>query len=313
MRQRVLVTGGAGFVGSELVSQLAGGGAHVVVLDNFATGRRDNLDHLPGSRVTLVEGDVRDPGPWQGWLRGVSVVFHLACLGMRHSLQEPRETHEVNATGTLAVLQAAQSARVARFVHVSSSDVYAPSVDRIDEGDPLAPTTLYGASKLAGEAYVRAFYLTNGLSAVIVRLFPTYGPRSYHEGDCSEVILKFLLRAMAGQPMTIFGNGLQTRTFTYVADAARGISLAGEAREAVGETVNLGTEREVSVRELAAAAAKAAGVGPRIVQHLARPGDARRVAMDGSLARRLLGFEPEVTLEEGLALTVDWYRQQRWI
>ncbi len=303
------MTGGAGFIGSELVRQLHATGAEVVVVDNLSTGRQENLANVGGERVRLVVADVRDERRVIEAMRGVEVVFHLACRGVRHSLHSPRESHDVNATGALAVLEAARRAGVRRLVYVSSSEVYgsvrwAP----MTEDHPTYPTTVYGASKLAGEGYARAYHRAYGFPAVVVRPFNAYGPRCHHEGDSGEVIPKFVLRALAGRPMVIFGDGLQTRDFTFVTDTARGILLAAQVDEAVGETINLGSGQEITVNALAEEVAAVTGRRLADVVHDApRPGDIRRLCADPMKARRLLRFEPRIGLREGLARVRDWY------
>lgn len=300
----ILVTGGAGFIGSELVRELAAEGHNVLVLDNLATGRWGNLD---GIRAECIEGDVRDRA-LAGLLKNVSTVYHLACLGVRHSLHAPVETHEVNAGGTLVLLEAARRAGVERFVHVSSSEVYGPAQSApMTEQHPVLPTTVYGASKLAGEAYARAYHRTYGFPAVIVRPFNSFGPRCHHEGDSGEVIPKFLLRAKAGRPLVVFGDGEQSRDFTYVRDTAHGIRLAGIPSGAIGRTFNLGSGREISINNLARMIAPAA----RVVHEAPRPGDVRRLVADATLAHDVLGFRPRVTLQQGLSLLSDWHEQQR--
>ncbi len=310
IRETALVTGGAGFIGSELTAQLAAAGHRVVVLDSLVTGRRENLDGLPADRVRLVVGDVRDGDVVTSVLRDVSIVFHLACVNLRRAFVAPREAHEVNATATLDLLIAARAAGVARFVHVSSSEVYGTAcAAAMSEDHPTRPTTAYGASKLAGEAYARAFFETTSFPAVVVRPFNSFGPRGHHEGTSGEVIPRFLLRALAGRELVVFGDGEQTRDFTYVTDTARGIFLAGHIEAAAGRTVNIGTGRETSVRMLAEHAAAAADRPDVTVVHVgARPGDVLRQCADTTLAGRLLGFTPEVTLEQGLRRLVEWYR-----
>jgi UDP-glucose 4-epimerase len=310
-RERVLVTGGAGFIGSELVRQLVEAGHRVVVLDNLTTGRRENLAGLPTARVELVTGDLRDAARLPGLLRGATHVFHLACLGVRHSIHSPLENHDVNATATLSLLAAARSAGVARFVHVSSSEVYgSASVVPMTEDHPTRPTTVYGASKLAGECYARAYHATWGFPSVVVRPFNTYGPRGHHEGDSGEVIPRFLLRALAAEPLVVFGDGCQTRDFSHVSDTARGILSAGFAEGVVGETLNLGSGRETAVLALAGAVADVTGRTPRVVHEAARPGDVRRHLAGVERARNLLGYEPRIPLHEGLAALRDWYLEQ---
>ena len=290
-----VVTGGAGFIGSELVSQLVDAGWHVIVIDNLATGRWENLEGLNVEQRTMDVREVRE-------FPEESVVFHLACLGVRHSLHSPRETHEVNATGTLVLLEAARASGVKRVVHVSSSEIYgtARTVPMTEE-HPAFPSTPYGASKLAGEAHARAFHLSYGLPVVVVRPFNTYGPRCHHEGDSGEVIPKFLLRARAGLPLVIFGDGEQTRDFSYVTDTARGILAAGVCEDAAGRTFNLGSGRETSINMLTRLC------GGQAVREAPRPGDVRRLLADSTLARDLLGFEARIGLEEGLERLRAWY------
>ena len=305
----ILVTGGAGFIGSELVSQLADRNAKVVIVDSLVNGRRENLDSLPAHRISLVVADVRDRERMAGVTRGIDVIFHLACLGVRHSIHSPHDNHEVNATATLKLLSVARASGVRRFVYVSSSEVYGTAQwVPMTEEHPTFPMTVYGASKLAGESYTRAFHRTYGYPTVVVRPFNTYGPRCHHEGDSGEVIPRFLLRCMAGRPMMVFGDGTQTRDFTYVSDTARGILMAGLVGDAVGQTINLGSGREISINGLTHEVAAATGrPGAAVIHDAARPGDVLRLCADIEKARRLLGFEPEVTLRKGLNRLRAWY------
>jgi UDP-glucose 4-epimerase len=308
-RNVTIVTGGAGFIGSELVRQLAERGDRVVAIDNLVNGKRENLDGVLSDRVTLREADIRDIRAYSDLLRETAVVYHLACLGVRHSLHAPVENHEVNATATLHLLMACRAAGVPRFVYVSSSEVYGTAMwAPMTEEHPTFPCTVYGGSKLAGESYTRAFHRSYGYPTVVVRPFNTYGPRSHHEGDSGEVIPKFLLRCLAGKPLIVFGDGTQTRDFTYVSDSARGIILAGNSDKVVGRTLNLGSGAEVTVNDLAATVARAAGRPDAEVVHEApRPGDVLRLYAEMSRARALLGYEITVTLEEGLRRLLDWY------
>ena len=305
-----LVTGGAGFIGSELVRQLLARGDRVVVVDNFVNGTRANLP--ADDRLAVVEADIRDLSAIEPWLAEAATVYHLACLGVRHSVHAPVENHHVNATGTLGLLQASRAAGVAKFVYVSSSEVYGTARwVPMTEDHPTFPCTVYGGSKLAGESYTRAFHRTYGYATVVVRPFNTYGPRSHHEGDSGEVIPKFLLRCLAGRPLVIFGDGMQTRDFTYVSDSARGILLAGDHPAAVGRTINLGYGAETTVAELARVVAKAAGRPGAPVEHVeGRPGDVLRLYADMTQARELLGYQPVIGLEDGLARLLAWYRAQ---
>ncbi len=307
--RKVLVTGGAGFIGSELTRQLKERGERVIVADNLVNGKKDNLDGVLGDRVELSITDIRDRERMAELMEGVDIVFHLACLGVRHSIHSPEENHEVNSSATLNLLVEAQKRGVKRFVYVSSSEVYGTAKwAPMTENHPTFPMTVYGASKLAGECYARAFFETYRYPTVILRPFNSYGPRCHHEGDSGEVIPKFLLRSMAGKPMIIFGDGSQTRDFTFVSDTAEGIMSAGYADGVDGQTINLGSGGEISILELSRMVKETVGRPDAEVVHDApRPGDVLRLYAESSKARALLGFEPKVGFREGLKKLGDWY------
>ncbi|MEO1291003.1 MAG: GDP-mannose 4,6-dehydratase [Chloroflexota bacterium] len=309
----VLVTGGAGFIGSMLVRLLLDLNAKVRVVDNLVNGKRENLLEIKNSeKLSLHRVDIRETALMKALFKDVDIVFHLACLGVRHSLHAPLENHDVNATATLRLLQAARDVGVKRFVYCSTSEVYgtARSVP-MPESHPTYPMTVYGASKLAGECYARAYYETYNYPTVVVRPFNAFGPRSHHEGDSGEVIPKFMLRSMVGQPMIIFGDGTQTRDFTYVADTARGIMLAGLNDQAIGETINLGSNYEMTITELAETIREVAGnPDVEIIYDEPRPGDVLRLYADSTKAGTLLGFEPTISLRDGLQRLKDWYDAQ---
>ncbi|AFZ02037.1 GDP-mannose 4,6-dehydratase [Calothrix sp. PCC 6303] len=308
--KRILVTGGAGFIGSELVHQIiVKTNNQVIVVDNLVNGQQKNLENLPSDRLELIVADIRDSDRMAEIMSRVDVVFHLACLGVRHSIHSPEENHEVNATATLQLLSAARGAGVSRFVYVSSSEVYGTArwVPMTEE-HPTFPMTVYGGSKLAGECYTRAFYETYSYPTVVVRPFNAYGPRCHHEGDSGEVIPKFLLRSMAGKPMVIFGDGTQTRDFTYVSDTARAIMLAGSTDSAIGQTINLGSGFEIAINDLAQEIAAIITSGDTSIIHdESRPGDVLRLYAETTKAYKLLGFQPEVSLHAGLIKLRDWY------
>lgn len=311
-RCRIVVTGGAGFIGSELAGQLAASGHYVLVIDNLTNGKRENLAEILGPNVALQVADLRDTDRIRPYLKGVDIVFHLACLGVRHSLHSPVENHDVNATATLRLLECSRAAGVGRFVYVSSSEVYGTACSGpMSENHPTFPTTVYGASKLAGENYTRAFHMSYNLPTVVVRPFNAFGPRCHHEGDCGEVIPKFMLRCLTGKPMIVFGDGTHTRDFTYVADTARGIMQAGFCNCAIGQTINLASGTEITIAKLAECVADACEVDrTQLVHEPPRPGDLPRLCGDATLARRLLGFSPRTSLHCGLKQLRDWYLSQ---
>jgi len=310
--KRVLVTGGAGFIGSALCAQLCELGVHVTVLDNLANGRAENLAALPSDRLRLVVGDLRDGDGIRNLLANIDVVFHLACFGVRHSIHSPVENHDVNATGTLQLLAAAKAADVDRFVHVSTSEVYGTAMRTpMDEDHPTFPKTVYGASKLAAKGYARAYHDTYDMPTVIIRPFNAFGPRCHHEGDSGEVIPKFMLRCMAGRPLVVFGAGEQTRDFTYVDDTAAGIIAAASVDAAIGETINLGNGREVTINNLAATVASVVGLNQAEIEYRPdRPGDVGRLCADMKKAGQLLNFQPTISLRDGLQRLYEWYAAQ---
>ena len=308
----ILVTGGAGFIGSHLVDHLlsVAQATEIRVVDNFATGHLENLASAQqDSRLRLLKGDIRDRELLESACANVHVVFHLACLGVRHSLHQPEENHEVNATGTLRLLEAARAAQVQRFLHVSTSEVfgtaqYAP----MDEVHQTWPETVYGGSKLAGEAYARAAFRTHSFPTVVVRPFNNYGPRSHFEGDSGEVIPRSIVRVLAGLPPIVYGDGKQTRDFLHVSDSVRALTELALCDAAVGETVNVGYGDESSIAELCHLIAELAGRPDLRPDHVEpRPGDIRRLWVDNTKVQQLMDFKPVVTLKEGLEDLVSWF------
>jgi UDP-glucose 4-epimerase len=304
-----LVTGGAGFIGSHLVEGLLAHGYTVRVLDNFATGHRENLAGLAG-QIELLEDDVRDLAAACRAAQDVDVVFHLAALpSVARSVQNPLESSQVNLTGTLHVLLAARDARVKRVVYAASSSAYGnqptlPQVETMTPG-PLSP---YAISKLAGEMYARAFAQLYRLSTISLRYFNVFGPRQDPTTQYAGVIAKFTTCALEGRPYPVNGDGGQSRDFTYVENVVRANLLAAEARIAEGQTVNIAYGQRTTVNQIAAM------LNDLTEQELPtrhRPdpvGDVRHSHADITLARTLLGYEPNVDVREGLKRTLEWHR-----
>jgi len=304
--KRVLVTGGAGFVGSHLVDLLAKTN-EVTVLDDMSVGSRSNLSSSPD--VNVLEADVRDRAGIEAAVKQADVIFHLAVVCLRVSIPDPMASHLVNDLGTLNLLLAARDSSVRRFVYVSSSEVYGTAVHvPMDEEHPLNPATPYAAAKLAGEAYTLSFHRTYGLPATVVRPFNMYGPREHADGPSGEVIPRFVARAMAGKPLVVFGDGLQTRDFTWVGDAVRGILMAAECDELVGDRINIACGHEVSVLDVARLVQDSLGTRLAILHQAERPGDVRRHLAGVERARSQLGFAAAVEIGEGVARYVDWVR-----
>jgi UDP-glucose 4-epimerase len=309
-RNRVLLTGGAGFIGSHVADELVRRGAAVVVIDDLSAGERSNLSWAEERGARLVVGDVRDRELLDRELDGVSVVLHMACDNLRASLANPERSHDVNATGSLCMALAAAAAGVERFVYVSSSEAYGSAVRiPMDEDHPLRPTTVYGAAKAAGELYAQACSRAYGLPVTVIRPFNSYGPRSHASGTSAEVIPKFATRILAGLPPVIFGGGQQTRDFTWVEETARGIVAATESDELVGEAVNIAFGRSVSVREISDLLLEILGSDLEAEVVESRPGDVDSHVADTSKARSVLGFEARISIREGLERYVDWVRQ----
>ncbi|MGC2061576.1 MAG: NAD-dependent epimerase/dehydratase family protein [Thermodesulfovibrionales bacterium] len=309
---KVLVTGGAGFIGSNLVDELAKK-AHVVVFDNFSSGKKVNVAHHEGkSNIDIIEGDIRDKGLVRRVTKDIDVVYHLAVQCLRVSINDPEINHEVNATGTLNLCMSAHENRVRRFVYVSSSEVYGSALMApMTETHPKEPTTVYGASKLAGEQYTLAYHRTYGMQAMVVIPFNTYGPREHYEGAHGEVIPKFVLRALNDKPPVIFGDGSQTRDFTYVSDTVRGIIHASTCDDMVGQTVNIARGEEVSIRAIADKIYQKLGKSHIMpVMEKGRPGDVRRHFAGVEKAAQLFGFRAEVGIDEGLDIFIEWFTSQ---
>lgn len=308
---RTLVTGGAGFIGSHLVDLLIGDGHDVAVVDDLSSGRSDNLVHQP--TVELVEGDVRS-----GELEGIvdklapEVIFHLAAqIDVRKSVEDPVFDAQTNIVGTINVAEAARKAGVRKVVHTSSGgSIYGtPSEFPVDESFPVDPHSPYAASKLAGEQYLGIYRHLYGLEASYIAPANVYGPRQNPHGEAGVVAI-FSENLLRGRPTKIFGGGTNTRDYVYVGDVARAFVLAAGER-GDGMRFNIGTSVETTDRELHTLVAKHAGAPDTPQDFPPRLGDVPRSALSAARAKEILGWEPTVSLDEGVARTVDYFRRMQ--
>jgi UDP-N-acetylglucosamine/UDP-N-acetyl-alpha-D-glucosaminouronate 4-epimerase len=305
-----LVTGGAGFIGSNVVAELCRRGEHVRVLDDLSGGRRENLDGM-GARVELIEGDVCDPAVAARGVLGTDYVVHLAAVpSVERSVKAPHDSHRVNVLGTLTLLEAARGAGVRRLVYAGSSSAYGDSLEQPKRETMLPrPLSPYAATKLAGEAYAQAWHACFGLPTVVLRYFNVYGPRQDPSSPYAAVIPRFARAALSGAAPTVYGDGRQTRDFCFVDDAARATLQACVAPLAEGRTINVGCGKSVSVLEVIDALGRLVGRPLRPLHEPERRGDIRDSLADVGRARELLDYAPRVSLAEGLERTLAWMRR----
>jgi nucleoside-diphosphate-sugar epimerase len=305
---RVLVTGGAGFIGSNLVEELLERGHDVKVLDNFSTGHRRNLSSWNGD-VELFEGELRSYERVSNAVRGCELVFHQGALpSVPRSVQDPITSNEVNINGTLNVLLAARDAGVRRVIFASSSSIYGdlPGLPRI-ESMPVAPAAPYAVSKLAAEQYCSVATKVYGLETVALRYFNVFGRRQDPLSHYAAVIPKFITAMAGGRQPTIFGDGEQLRDFTHISNVVAANLMAAEVEAAAGHVFNIGAGHPRSLNELVATLNRLLGTEIEPIYADRRPGDVRQSWADVSLARAVMGYEPRVGFEEGLALTIESY------
>lgn len=310
---RYLVTGGAGFIGSHLVERLLGRGDDVVVLDDFSTGRRENLAPFEG-RYELVEASLTDPDACARAARGADYVLHQAALGsVPRSVDDPVTTHDVNATGTLHLLRAAAAAGVRRVVFAASSSAYGDTEELPKhEAMPTRPRSPYAVSKVAGEHYCRAFHASYGLETVSLRYFNVFGPRQDPASQYAAVVPLFVTAALEGRSPTIYGDGEQSRDFTYIANVVDANLLACDAGPAaLGEVLNIGAGHRTTINQLWDTVRGLTGVDVEARHVDPRPGDVRHSLAALDRAADALGYRPGVDVDEGLRRTVAWYRETR--
>jgi nucleoside-diphosphate-sugar epimerase len=301
-----LVTGGAGFIGSHLTAALLDSGHEVRVVDNLSTGLRANVP--PGAE--FVEGDIADPAVAAAVTAGCEFVLHQAAVAsVPQSISEPRVCHDANINGTFNVLLASRDAGVRRVVFAASSAVYgnSPELPKT-EAMPLDPQSPYALHKQVGESYCQLFTQLYGLETVAIRYFNVFGPRQHPASPYSGVLSLFIKAALSGRTPTIFGDGEQTRDFTYVDDVVEGVTRALFTPEASGEVINVATGVSVSLNEAWSALGRIMGAVPTPSYGPPRQGDVRHSRADITKAERVLGYHPQVSFETGLRRTVDWAR-----
>jgi UDP-glucose 4-epimerase len=305
-----LVTGGAGFIGSHIAEALARRGDRVRVLDNLSTGQRANLAPC-GQAVEFIEGELTDAALVARAVEGVDCIFHEAALAsVPRSVEAPLDTHAACVTGTVVLLDAARRAGVRRLVYAASSSAYGdrPNSPKHESDLPM-PISPYGAAKLAAELYCQAFTATYGFETVALRYFNVFGPRQDPDSPYSAVIPLFMTALLSGKRPTIYGDGHQSRDFTYVANVVHGNLLAADAPNVAGRVFNVANGRATSLLSLIAQLNELLGTAIEPIHAPARAGDIRESLADITAARRSLNYEPQIDFEEGLRHSIDYYRE----
>jgi UDP-glucose 4-epimerase len=308
---RYLVTGGAGFIGSNIVDELVRRGHDVVVLDDLSSGKRANLDQVAG-KVDLQVGSITDLDTIKKACDGANYVIHLAArTSVPRSVKDPLESNRINIDGTLNVLVAARDAKVRRVVFAASSSAYGetPVLPKVETMQP-APISPYGVTKYVGELYAQVFGRVYGLENACVRYFNVFGPRQDPTSQYSGVLSRFMLAVLEGKKPVIYGDGEQSRDFTFIENVVDETLRACEAPDASGKVFNGGTGSRITLNQVVKLLAKISGQEIEAVYDPPRNGDIRDSQADISLARRILGYEPKVQFEEGLRRTWKWYREK---
>jgi nucleoside-diphosphate-sugar epimerase len=305
-----LVTGGAGFIGSNIVAELVRRKERVRVLDNFSTGSRANLQSFAES-IEVIEGDLTDLEMVRSAIRGADFVLHQGALpSVPRSVEQPINTNNVNVAGTLNVLVASKEEGVQKVVVASSSSVYGDTQES-PKSESMQPRPLspYAVSKLAGEQYARVFYEIYGLPTIVLRYFNVFGPRQNPDSQYSAVIPKFIRTMLEGRQPIIYGDGMQSRDFSYVQNVVEANILATQSSDAKGITLNIACQESCSLRNLLEALNDILGVKIQPQFQPSRKGEVKHSVANIALARKCIGYVPTVKWKEGLARTVDWYRK----
>ncbi len=306
----MLVTGGAGFIGSNIARKLLSQGKKVIILDNFSNGKRENLDDIKAD-VQLIEGDVRNRDLLAKILPGVEVIFHQAALGsVPRSIKDPFETQSANVDGTLAVLWEAKLAGVRRVTIAGSSSIYgdAPGMPRVETIVP-SPLSPYALTKMSQEYLGTIFSKTYGLECVTLRYFNIFGPFQDPQSEYAAVIPRFITKIIRNEPITIYGDGLQSRDFTYIDNVVSANLLAAGTKTGIGQSANIGCGSQFTLLDLVSELKKLLGKSEVAIDFQpARAGDPRESRADIKKAREMLGYKPQVEFSEGLKRTVEWFR-----
>jgi UDP-glucose 4-epimerase len=307
MSDQFLVTGGAGFIGSHLVRRLLADGGRVRVIDNLATGKRERLRDLEGG-IEFIEGDLADTSMCENALSGVDCVLHQAAVpSVQRSIKNPIETNKANITSTLNLLEGCRKHQVRRFVYASSSSAYGDTpVLPKREDMPPNPLSPYALQKFVGERYCQLYFRLYGLETVSLRYFNVFGPSQDPYSEYSAVIPKFATRLQRGESIVVYGNGEQSRDFTYVDNVVEANILALRAPRAAGSVINIGCGERITLNRLIKILEAILEAQATVDYQPARPGDVRDSLADISLAQDLLGYQPKVTVAEGLRRTVTW-------
>lgn len=307
----ILVTGGAGFIGSHLVDKLLSLGHKVKVLDNLANGKEANIsDASKNPNFNFIKGDILHPETCELATKDIDIVYHLACLGVRHSIHSPFENHRVNAEGSLNMLEAAKKNNVKRFFYISTSEIYGDiKVFPIDEAGIPMPKTVYGASKLAGENYAYSYFTCYGMDTTILRIFNNYGPRAHYEGDAGEIIPRSIVNLIYGNSPVIFGDGSVSRDFFYVKDTASALSQLLDINNITGEIINIGTGEEITMKHLLEKIVELMKSDIKILHLEDRPADVPRLWVNPAKFIATTHFKSNYSFEQGLLETIDFYKE----
>ena len=311
-KQVILVTGAAGFIGSHLVDYLLSKNHRVIGLDNLSNGKMSNLVNASDNQnFRFIKADILNLQDCIETCRNVDILYHLACLGVRHSLHSPIENHKVNAEGTLNMLEASRRNSIKQFIYISTSEVYG-KVDQfpISETALPVPITVYGSSKLVGEHYTNSYRECFGLNSTVIRIFNNYGPRAHFEGDSGEVIPRTIVNFLNGSSATLFGDGNITRDFYYVKDTARILGNMIGNDKLMGNIFNLGTSYEIKIVDVLKIIAELmTEYNPKIEKLKDRPADVPRLWVNNNKISKLIDVSSKVTFSQGMRKTISYYKE----